>query len=104
VESKCRSAVNLVLDHFIKELRLARRSAPQAQPQNLERDDFVSGGKRHDIADAHRRAGLFDAVSVQPDLAFDRLFLRQSPGFAKARMPEPFVDAKRFAQNISPLR
>ena len=88
----------LILNHFIKELSLARRPAPQTQSQNLERDDFASGGKCHHIADPNRRAGLFDAVPVQPDMSFDAPFLRQDPGFAEACMPEPFVDAKRFAQ------
>src|SRR5712691_4417632 len=88
----------LILDHFIKPLRLARRPAPQTQPQNLQGDDFAAGRKRHHVADSHRRTALFDAVSVQPDLSLNRFLLCQAAGLAEARMPEPFVDTKRIAQ------
>src|SRR5436853_3098050 len=91
----------LILDHFIEELCFARRATPQAQPQDLERDDPAASGKRQHIADSHRRAGLFDTVSVQPNLSLNRFLLCQAAGLAEARMPEPFVDAKRFAQSQS---
>src|SRR5258708_23054765 len=88
----------LIVDHFIKKLRFARRPTPQTQPQTRQGDDFASGRKRHHVADSHRRTGLFDAMSVQPDLSLDRFLLCQAAGLAEARMPEPFVDAKRIAQ------
>src|SRR5258705_13869755 len=92
----------LVLNHFIEELSLPRRSAPQSQSQDLEGNHLAPSGKRHHVADPDRRARFFDSLAVEPYMSLDGLVLRQTACLAEARMPQPFVDAKRFAQRSVP--
>ncbi len=75
----------------IKRLGFGRRAAPCAQSQRLDHPDMVVQVEHQYIANPQGRTGpaLLDAIDPQMTIA-DKM-RRQSAGFEKPRMPQPFI-------------